>query len=170
MIATIHKGKRSPPWAWLKLFPWIRHNVKSVSRKVVFHENCRYDLPGDEDDLDVNKIFGIGYLWDKKESARFGWNYNNVTGKVDLFAYYHVGGVRDFKKICEVEIGKEYLMILNIYEPSYSFAVWSVGDGLPCGDTMIPKTHKKTWSYNMGDFFGGTFPAPHDITIEIKKL
>lgn len=155
---------------WLKLFPWIRLKVKSVSRKVIFHSNCAYNLPGEEDDADVNKIFGLGYLWNKKESARFGWNYNNITNKIDLYAYYHVGGVMDFKFICDAFLGKEYLMILNIYQRHYSFSVWSDTDATAIGDKMVGKTHQKKWSFNQGMYFGGTYPAPQDITIEIKKL
>jgi len=43
---------------------------------VTFTESCRYDLKT-ADQLDVNKLCGIGYLpGHHKESARFGWRYN----------------------------------------------------------------------------------------------
>lgn len=168
MTLTIHKGKHRPRFWWLQLRIW--HNKKSISRKVTFGSNCNYDLPGDADDLDVNKLFGLGYFWNKKESARFGWNYNKLTNKIDLFAYYHLNGVMNFKKICDVFMGSEYLMILNIYDGNYSFAAWSVNDGLPVGDTLIEKPHAKKWSYALGCYLGGNKTLDHDITIEIKKV
>lgn len=170
MLATINKNHCRPRWWFFLLWPWIGHDKKSVTRKVCFGFNCVYDLPGTDDDPDVNKIFGLGYLWDKNNSARFGWNYNNQTAKVDLFAYYHVNGQRDFTKICEVVIGVQYLMILNIHDSSYSFSVVNLSNGLSIGNMTISKTHKKKWSYNQGMYFGGTQKAPHDITIEIKKV
>ena len=170
MKQTIHTGHRKPRWWAFILFPWLAHDKKSVSRKVTFGLNCVYDLEGEEDDLDVNKIFGLGYLWNKDDSARFGWNYNNITNRVDLFAYYHVNGLRDFTKICSVSVGLQYLMILNINDQSYSFSVASISTGDEIGNHIVIKTHKKKWSYNMGMYFGGTLKAPHDITIEINKV
>lgn len=140
-----------------------------MSRDVVFGLNCMYDLPGTDDDLDVNKIFGFGYLWDTKESARFGWNYNPTTGRIDVFAYYHVGGQRDFKKICDVVMGINHLMILTVTPFSYGFSVINDRKGDVIGSEIVPKRHKKKWSYNLGMYFGGTLPAPNDVTIEINK-
>lgn len=169
MTITIHNNHRRPLWWIFLLWPWIGRNKKSITREVCFGLNCDYDLQGTEDDFDVNKIFGIGYLWDKNDSARFGWNYNNDTKKVDLFAYYHIDGNRDFTKIGECTIGISYIMILNIRDLSYSFSVVNTNTGLSA-EMSIPKTHKKKWSFNQGMYFGGTLKAPHDITIQIKKV
>lgn len=173
MTITIHKNKRRPRWWFFLLWPYIGYNKKSITRKVTFHLNWQYKLTAkgddpDADDMDVNKLFGIGYFWNKKESARFGCNYNNQTKKIDTFAYYHVNGQRDFTLVAEVLIGIEYLMTLNIHDMSYAFSVVNP-EGNTLGNVMIPKTHKKKWSYKLGAFFGGTQVAPHDITTEIKK-
>lgn len=120
------------------------------------------------DQNDVNKIFGIGYMWTGKNSARFGWNYNIQTDKINLFAYYHTNSPKgEFDKICEVEIGVTYLLILNIHERSYRFSVITE----ECEKSIdINRKHKKKLSYNQGLYFGGQQRAPHDITIEINKL
>lgn len=169
MSYTIHKGRHRPRWWFFLLWPWIGYEKKSITRLVRFDFNCKYDLHGEEDDLDVNKLFGLGYFWNKKESARFGWNYNNVTGKIDVFAYYHTAGTMDFARLCHVSVGLKYMMILEIHDSSYSFFVINTHNGLVEGQKVIEKPHKKRWSYNLGFFFGGTQKAPHDITVEIEK-
>jgi hypothetical protein len=170
MQVTIHKNHRRPRWWPFLLWPWIGYGVKGITRSVFFDFNCKYDLPGEDDDPDVNKIFGLGYFPKGKESARFGWNYNIVTGKINVFAYYHRDGVAEFTKICEVLIGVPYMMILNVHDLSYSFSVVNMRNVMTVGNVMISKLHTKKFSYRQGLYFGGTQKAPHDITIEIKKL
>lgn len=169
MKLTIHTNHRRPPWWIFLLWPWFACEKKSIARQVCFFPNCKYDLPGIEDDLDVNKLFGIGYFWNKRESARFGWNYNNQTSKIDLFAYTHRGGQVDFVRICELMVASNYLLILNVHDLSYSFEVINLKDSEAVGLLNISKAHKKKLSYNLGLYFGGTQKAPHDVTIEIKK-
>lgn len=170
MKLTINKGHRRPHWWILLLWPWFAYNKKSITRQVYFDFSCNYDLPGTDDDLDVNKLFGLGYFWNKKESARFGWNYNNLTQKINLFAYCHLNGKIDFTKICELAIATNYLLILNIHDLSYSFSVMNLRTTKVVGELNISKPHRKKLSYNQGLYFGGTQKAPHDITIEIKKM
>jgi hypothetical protein len=169
MTLTIHKNKRRPRWWPFLLFPWIGYRVKSISRTVYFDFSSKYDLPGTDDDLDVNKIFGIGYFPKGKESIRFGWNYNLQTGKINLFAYYHSQGVAGFEKICEIQSCRHYMLTLNIHEVSYSLSV-VMQNGLAVGNITVPKKHNKKLSYRQGIYFGGTQKAPHDINIEIKKV
>lgn len=169
MTLTIHKGKRRPHWWPFLLFPWLGYDVKSMTRTVYFDFNCKYDLPGEDDDPDVNKIFGLGYLPTGKESARFGWNYNLQSGKINIFAYYHSGGVVGFTKICEVLIGVKYMMILSAHSTLYSFSVVNMRNYITVGTLTVTKSHKRKLSYRQGLYFGGTQVAPHDITIEITK-
>lgn len=176
MTYTIHKGNHRPRWWFFRLWPWFGYKVKSVSRKVCFAQNCWYQFKppfGRErhpDQDDVNKLFGIGYMWNRKNSARFGWNYNIATENINLFAYYHFNGNVEFTKICEVSIGINYLMILNIHSESYSFSVVNMVDGSAEQPIDIRKRHDKEFSYNLGPYFGGNQKAPRDITIEINKL
>lgn len=161
----IHKGKHRPRWWFLKKRIWI--NKKSISRYVWFYGSCIYDLKND-DQADVNKLFGLGYFWNVKESARFGWNFNPTTGKVDVFSYLHLKGVVQFEKICSISIGEWVLMILNISDRSYSFSVTN-NLGQELGAVTVPKPHKKKFAISLGLYFGGTWPAPHDMKFIIQK-
>jgi hypothetical protein len=58
MKYTFKKGNHRPNKLTFGLFV----NKKSVVRDVIFHDSCRYYLAG-EDQYDVNKLFGLGYLW-----------------------------------------------------------------------------------------------------------
>lgn len=168
MIYTIHKGNhRSWPFIFgLQLNQWME-------RDIVFDETTAYDLPGTEDDDDVNKLFGFGYLngGHHQDSARFGWNYNNSTGRIRLFAYCYVNGMRIIQEICEVLPHKKFRLLISIFQDSRY--VFTVHDGynnrFQVGTSEVGFTHNKKWKYKLGCFFGGNNPAPHDITIKISK-
>ena len=69
MNYRIHKGKHR---AWPPVFGLFWK--KEMSRDVYFDLSAKYDLPGDADDEDVNKLFGFGFFPSHHiESARFGW-------------------------------------------------------------------------------------------------
>lgn len=144
-----------------------------MERDVVFDESAAYDLEGSEDDDDVNKLFGVGYFngGHHQDSARFGWNYNNNTGRVRLFAYCYVNGMRIIQEICEIPKHNKFRLLISIYQSNrYMF---TVHDGYnnwhQVGVAEVGFTHNKKWKYKLGCFFGGNNPAPHDIKIKISR-
>lgn len=164
MILIIHRGKHRPS-GWIRqLRVWF--NKKSISRRVSFYSSCAYDLKGD-DQADVNKLFGLGYLWNKKDSARFGWNYSLITGKINIYAYVHLSGVVSFNKVCDVPMGAPTRMTIYINDHSYFFSVTNYA-GKEVASTSIDKPHKKKLSYALGLYFGGNRVAPQDIKVMIE--
>src|SRR3954462_10892015 len=103
-------------------------NRKSFAWKVIFTNSCRYDLRSD-DQLDTNKLCGIGYLFGGHhvDSARFGWRYNKETDLVELIAYCYVNKERIIKPIAACEIGKEYKLSLYASDSIYSFCAREMG-------------------------------------------
>lgn len=175
MKLTIHKGKQRPRWWWLMQRLWF--NKRELVRYVKFDFSAKYELPG-EDGSDVNKLFGIGYLWNGKESARYGWRWDNETEKVVLFAFYHKAGMKDsqnvmgemdFVKLYSLERNTWYRLSIYITEYKYIFRISSRNDVICFNEKMVDKSHKKNWGYYLGFFFGGNQKAPHDISIEMKK-
>lgn len=167
MTATIHKGKHR---AWPISFGLLIDNI--MERDVVFDSSAAYDLESD-DNNDVNKLFGFGYLkgGHHKDSARFGWNYNQQTGRIRIFAYCYINGTRAISQLCEVLPYKKYRLNITITEAAYHFTVhdgfnnWhQVGTGFAIGFL-----HNKKWKYKLGCYFGGNNKAPHDITIKITR-
>lgn len=169
MTLTIDKGEfKSKPYL-RQLALW--HDKTVIEREVCFHASCRYDHPGTYDDEDVNKLFGIGYLWNHhQESARFGWNCNSLLGTIRVYTYTYVQGQREFKKICEVPTGKYFTMKIHVVTGGYNFLVFDKTTKILHGSEYIQHYHSKKWAYALTARFGGNLPAPHDMQIEVKKL
>lgn len=164
MIFRIQSGHhRALP---LRFGLWWHRN--SFAWVVKFTDSCRYDL-GNDDQFDTNKLIGIGYLpGHHKDSARFGWRYNTVQGQIEIMAYCYVRGQRVIESICFIEIGKEYHITLDVLANNYCFRVYNSA-GKQHGMRMIERYHNKHFKYRLGAFFGGNRPAPHKITIELKR-
>lgn len=166
MIFTIRKGAhRAWPWVLALFFG------KRLVRHVVFDISAKYDLPGTEDDEDVNKLFGFGFFPSHHlESARFGWTYNNQENKVELHAYCYVNGVRVMKWLCTIPTYKKVKCSIDIIGDVYSFTVSDARtQSLVYGGRDIAFDHDKKIGYRLGCFFGGNNPAPHTIKIKITK-
>jgi hypothetical protein len=164
MIFHINKGRhRARPlrfgiWRNRKVFGW----------KVVFANNCRYELPGN-DQLDTNKLVGVGYLFHHKDSARFGWRYLPDKGKMELLAYCYDKGRRIIESVALCDVGQLYRLKLSITANEYVFTVID-SPGKILGQTILAKRHNKKFQYRLGLFFGGNRTAPQQMTILIEKV
>lgn len=168
MIFRIPKGKhRARP---LRLGLWWGRSV--FAWRVMFHPSCRYDI-GHPDQLDINKLVGIGYLpHHHRHSARFGWRYDKDRDRIEVMAYCYMGGKRQMQSIAFIEIGKSYRLELYVTDRTYNFYVSddNIQFFKPLGDAIVPHYHKKKLQYRLGTFFGGNRPAPHDMKIQIERI
>lgn len=167
MTCTIHKGKHR---AWPPSFG-LFYDKQRMEKVVEFDSTAKYDLSS-IDNNDINKLFGWGYLkgLHHTDSVRFGWNWNQEIGKVNLFAYCYVNRLRLMIPICTVNINYKYLLQIDKIGKKYTLSVLDAGMMYRnYGSMDIMFTHKKKFSYRLGCFFGGNNPAPHDITIKILK-
>lgn len=162
MLFTISKGKHR---AWplrLGLF----FNRAAIRKTVTFLDGCNYWLEG-VDMLDTNKLFGLAFLPEgvHKESARFGWRYDNAQSIV-LSAYCYVKGERIIKELCKVPRYKKITCALYVQKENYVFDV--LIDGVPHANEYVPKYHTRRLSYPLGIYFGGNKTAPQKMAIELK--
>lgn len=168
MTATIHHNHHR---AWPPSFG-IYWNINRMHRIISFDATAKYDLPGTQDDDDINKLFGWGYAngGHHQDSVRFGWNYNNNTGRVALYAYCYVNGERIMKWLCEILPHRKVLCMIDKIGNTYSFTIcdplntYYVYAGLD-----IHFDHNKKLAYKLGCYFGGNNTAPHDIKILINR-
>lgn len=167
MILNIKKGDHRRKQWWEQLAFWI--DKKSIARQVMFHESCIYNI-GPYDQSDHNKLFGIGYLWDKRDSARVGWYWDPNKLKIVLSLYCHVNGIIDFTELCEIFPHQKVKCYLRIRTGFYEAEILTEDESIQLGRETISYRHKKRLAVQLGLFFGGTWPAPHDMTIEIKNL
>ena len=110
-----------------------------------------------------NKLMGFSDCNDNhhENSARFVWQwYNN---QLEIWAYCYVNSVR-----VEQYIGTVALNTRNSYRITLTddFYIFSLNNGEPVsiarGTTCNSGAYYMLWPY-----FGGTMPAPHDVTIDI---
>lgn len=154
--------------------PWclgIWWNRTQFTWKVKFTDSCRYDLQTD-DQLDTNKLCGIGYFpgCHHVDSARFGWRYNTTTGLIELLAYCYVDKQRIIKPLAACEIGKEYILKLYVGNNLYSLCVLDPVTNAYAGYVTVRYTHRKRLQYGLWPYFGGNRQAPHEIQIQLTSL
>lgn len=163
MIYTIRKGKHRSNKLRFSLY-WKK---EIIAFRVVFDSSAKYFIPG-EDQFDINKLFGVGYLpTHHTESARFGWRYNENTNLIELFAYCYINGRRVADLITTVQIDRSIILTIRISDDSYRFTARKNGIDY---DYKIFRGSDKKIGYPLNVFFGGNKPAPKTINIEMKRL
>lgn len=167
MTLTIKKGKHRRTQWWRQLSVWI--DKREIAREVMLHGSCVYDL-GTVDQADHNKLFGIGYLWDKRESARIGWRWDTDKYKFVLSLYCHVGGRIEFTDLCDIIPFQRAKCFLRVRTGFYEAEVLTEDGSVQLGRDSITHSHKKRMAVQLGLFFGGNNACPHDMKIEIKNL
>lgn len=163
MLYTVKQGRHR---AWplrLGLF----FNRITVRRSVTFLKGCDYWLEG-LDMLDTNKLFGLAFLPEgvHKESARFGWRFDNGQNVI-LSAYCYVQGQRIIKDLCKVPLYRKITCALYVQKENYVFDV--LIDGVPKANEYVPKFHQRRISYPLGVYFGGNKTAPQTMRIELTR-
>jgi hypothetical protein len=180
MKIVIKKG-RHYPWLIPIAFPiWVRKNEATFRKaKFMFTDSCMFDLH-DEDQWDVNKLFGfsIGHH-QKRSSFRFGWRPKLQTKTIEIVAYeYHDGIRQKTMSIAEIELNKCYNFRIG-YLPHINRTFYHISD---CQKNKLIKDRfiidftneinlnkKGGLGYTLGIYFGGNEKAPQDITIHRKR-
>ncbi len=143
-----------------------------ISATVTFDSTCIYDI-GAADQDDWNKVIGIGFVGSKNQDittgvpphqvdgVRVGWRWNPKRGRIELGAYAYVDTKRIDFKVAETGLNVPTRLVIKI---DYDRKLYQVLGGQP-----IPFTHNKTFGYKTGLYFGGTFPAPHQVRVKIVE-
>ena len=159
MIYTILQGKHYCEERTLKFAS------APLRFRFMFHHTCLYpNLPG-SDLTDINKLYGFSEGFTEANSARLGWNC--INGKLYVYPYIHANGVnlgrQDPPPIMEVQPGVEYTASIAIQGSNYVFTVNNLV-------RTVPKGSGSFWKFLLYHYFGGTNPAPHNMTITINQL
>lgn len=168
MIFRIPKGKHyARPWRF-----WLWWNKRTFSWNVKFTPSCKYNL-GNEDQLDQNKMCGIGYLpHHHKNSARFGWRYRPDRNEIELSAYCYVDGERIIRSIAFVKVNQECKVNLTVGSDHYYFDVLvsTIGRYENAGMITVGHNLKRKLQYRLGLYFGGNRTAPWDMAVHIDRV
>ena len=167
----IRKGRHYPgliPFPTIPIPFWIKKNsTKTRSAEFMFTDSCMFNLV-DEDQLDVNKLFGfsIGHH-QKRTSFRFGWRPIIDEDVIEILAYEYHDGVRQKPKpICKVELNQWYTYRL-LYDNNTNKIIYYVDRESLMNTLDLELTHG--FGYTLGVYFGGNEKAPQDITIYKKS-
>lgn len=169
MKKIIPKNKRRPFPYFDFFIPVLinRNKDYSIIKYFKFTETAIY-LFNDEDQHDVNKLFGFSFGWHHKNSVRFGWRPNETLDKIEIVGYEYINKLRvPTIPICDIELNKWYGFELKYKSGVFGQIEYTVTDGIEHHSTVHPITLKNTWNlgYKLFLYFGGNKKAPHDILI-----
>jgi len=142
-----------------KLFNLL-HFRKSTTYLIKFDSSCIYTLPK-EDQGDINKLFGFSLGLHHKDSARFGWCWNN--NQLEIWAYWYDSGIRKYQFIQPIEAGESYYLEIKNLGDNWEF---SISDYVNSNKIQVPKSKTLVnFGYTLWPYFGGNQTSPHDISI-----
>lgn len=141
-----------------------------ITYKVRFTPSCRYEI-GLADQLDINKLFGIGYFpHHHKNSMRFGWRYVIDMDAIEIMAYYYVDGQRMYEHVAFLKIDGNYTFIMYILPDGHLLTVLDDDGKYVAGDVLINHLKGRNFGYLLRPYFGGNQTAPHNIHIDMKRI
>ena len=151
-------------------FPkYIKKNkTTTIEREVLFTESCLYQF-NDDDQYDLNKLFGFSVGHHFNNSFRFGWRPKFNEHKIEIFTYIYFEGKRlKSELIGEVNLNNWInFRILYSNEGNITFVIFEDYNNMKYKKISTNKPKKYGWGYIMGLYFGGNKKAPHDIYINI---
>lgn len=159
-----YKIKKGKHYSGFRICPTYNKTISKY--EVIFTESCLYDLHN-EDQYDINKLFGLSYMHHHIDSARFGWRADG--DKIELSLYCYRDGERHMKEICHLDTGKTYTLAIKNIGNYYEFLVSSDTSSF-MAYAKVTKPITVTLGYKLWPYFGGNEPAPHDMEIMMKKI
>jgi len=163
MIFNIRKSHHHSDGFLFKLFSSI-HISNRLEYIVEFDPSCIYELPN-EDQYDINKLFGFSSGYHHTNSARFGWNWDGKH--LHIYSYCYINKKRDISYICSIELEKEYKFIIIDKKTQYLFTIIDQEIN-HIYQTSINKQSTLLPGYQLWPYFGGNCKAPHNIKISLK--
>lgn len=141
---------------------------KTLRFEAIFGIGCNYE---DNNDGDVNKLYGISYGFDNHyRSVRIGWKYNTNLKIIELYSYAYSKGIRVIKPLINVKQ----------FEPVF-FTIWKIkgANNVRISVSDSEKTERRIDIINGIDnekvrlkqfpYYGGNKPAPNGMKIFIRE-
>lgn len=112
-----------------------------------------------------NKLMGFSdcNVDHHENSARFAWQW--FDNKLEIYAYCYVNGQRVEKFLGVTELNTADIYTLTLTDKSYIFSFKDNQVTIPRGTACQEGIYMMLWPY-----FGGTLPAPHDVSIFIDRF
>ncbi len=136
---------------------------KSFKFSACFDQSAKYDL-GNINQLDANKLLGHSDCtsFHHKNSARFGWRWNEKTNKIEILAYSYADKVRSIEFMGEMNLFEKANFEILTRENDYLFKFKNQVVVMNRGCEQ-----KNPIRYKLYPYFGGDEVAPHNINVFI---
>ncbi|RKQ49286.1 hypothetical protein BXY85_0275 [Roseivirga pacifica] len=140
-------------------------NEIGISITVKFDNSANYALENENDQADINKLIGFSdcAAHHQRESARFGWRW--FEDELQILAYVYRDGDFIFEEMGAIPLDTEVEMEIRTLNGQYLFS----GEGLDNVALERSASCNTGENYWLWPYFGGNQPAPHDITIQLKR-
>lgn len=131
-----------------------------------FDESAIYDLGAPALQSNKNKLFGFSGCnsGHHENSARFAWQW--FDGQLEIYAYCYVNGERKEAFVGVVVPGKEDVYEIQLANDAYVFYLNNERKAV----VEREATCERGIFYLLYPYFGGSVPAPHDVTIKISRV
>lgn len=132
---------------------------------VLFDESAQYTLEPASDQGDINKLTGFSDCAQhhQSESGRIGWRWFN--DELQLLAYTYREGNLSFELMGAVPLNTEINLSIRIVGDTYQYS----GTGLQSVTMERTSDCESGENYWLWPYFGGDQPAPHEITVRLKR-
>lgn len=167
MLYTIKQGKHYSSFSLQRL--WIGYNTRELQFRSSFVNDPSYKF-GNEDDDDVNKLYGLSFGLDPhKFSYRIGWN-STGPNSVGYYHYYYVNGKRFVKPIISLPSYAQVKFKICPLRDENLIQLWySIGNIIQVTDVDFSFINSSKWSHKLFPYFGGNNSAPKEFKIDIAE-
>src|SRR5688500_13657094 len=129
-----------------------------------FNETAIYHFEDTGFQDSKNKLLGFSDCnsLHHENSARFAWQWYNE--QLEIYAYCYVNGARVEKFVGRISINQENRYQLKVTDDNY---VFTLNNQEPVYISRNSECDKGLY-YMLWPYFGGTLPAPHDVSVSIE--
>lgn len=168
MLYTIKKGKHYCQWT----LPQFHFHATGFKIRFSFDQSCLYSRTEmGQEWADLNKLYGISLgLRHHKNSFRIAWRAND--DHIELFSYWYDDGVLHYEKLSDVSVEKEYAIVVDLTDTKASVTLFDKNAIKYEYSRVVYNKSGRTKNfigYVLRPYFGGTLPAPKDMSINIYK-
>lgn len=159
---TLYRILRGNHYCDVSVFKVV--SLKEQNFKVKFDSSAFYKTITEDNQFDINKLFGFSEGMDPhKNSARIGWSFNKDS--LRLYGYVYNNAVLATQEITTCKIGDIISCSIKTDKKNYTFIVDDKSVTLERGVTS-----ELAEGYQLYPYFGGDETAPHNISIFISLM
>ena len=150
--------------------PVVSFAKRDLTFRVNWNTSQIYDL-GNENQADINKLYGITSDKIHQNSARIGWR--AVGDEIEVFAYWYKNGERGWESLGFTHPGTLDEFRVSVKDNKYVFTFTKMLPDKGYSKTVVVEGVDKKFflnSYIAFPYFGGDEVAPHRMIFTIATL